>query len=360
MGKLPWLKWSFDAWLRDPGLRLCSLAARAVWMDLLAIASASDEPGVIIQAGVVPTYGELAKLTGIRKSTLEACIGELEERNVFARDSRGAIYSRRMKRDADDYARDVQNGSLGGNPALVGADDEANPQQVRSNVAANLPQVRSKLAADLQHDCKQSANGSKGLGRKRVNPRVKAESDSDSESNKTENPGGFPGTGPGKVISLDKHRSAAKKAAPRRRGTEAVKPNGTSEQIADEDRALQLWNTLAAVSHIASGTMAPDRRAKLRLRLKEAGGLVGWAKTLQIVETSDLWQGRVGNGWKPCFDDILEAKKFRKLLEGGFSSEKPDALPRAAPRRADPNDDLYRKHGLVQSDMGPLLDMEDV
>lgn len=325
-------------------------------MDLLALAAASEEPGVIIQEGKVPTDAELAKLTGIRKSTLQACIKDLERRGVFSRDRRGAIYSRRMVREASEYRANVAIGAKGGNPMLLGDGVAANPVQTRSKDVADLQQTRTDFAEDLQQDCAKVPSVNNRVASAKVIPPVKTDLDSDKEEGKKRgNRSRFPCTDGAKVVSIETARKT-----PRRRGTEFAKPDGAAQQIADEDRALQLWNMLAAVSHVASGTMAADRRAKLRSRLREIGGLEAWQRALKAVELSPLWQGREGRGWKPTFDDILSRDKLRKLLEGGYPAE---TRSRPAGRRVDPNADLYRKHGLAPAqdpDQGGLtLDMVD-
>lgn len=359
--KLPWLRWSFDAWLRDSGLRMCSPAARGVWMDLLAIAAASEEPGTIIIAGEVPSTGELAKLIGIRKSTFESYLADLEKRRVFSRDSRGAIYSRRMKREADQYLANVAAGSKGGNPALVNGNVGAGQQHIGSKDEARMQQGRGRNASDVQQDCTDDKSNIKEMDRNRVKGVVKADSDSDSSTEEVrENPGGFSGSGDDKVVSIETHRNAKAASSPKRRGVEHVKPTGTKEQLADEDRALAMWNTLAAVSFITRGSMTSQRRAKLRLRLKECGGLTGWQDILTTIENSRLWQGKTGEGtWKPCFDDVLKPRLFLKLLEGGYPRDLRGAV---RPQQPDPNADLYARFGLFAADgreMGAIIDMEE-
>lgn len=362
--KLPWLRWSFDAWLRDAGLRMCSPAARGIWMDLLAIAAASDDPGTIIIAGEVPSTGELAKLIGIRKSTFESCLGELERRQVFSRDSRGAIYSRRMKREASDYLWSVREGAKGGNPMLLGGGDAAGSQQCCSRSAADPQRYCSDIAADLLQNCTKDRSNNKRLSRNRVNPPVKADSDKDSDSEKKGNPDGFlgagAGEGTGKVVPFakPKREPVSPRGPVQRRSVERVPPTGSPSQIQDEDRAIQLWNMLsvACSGRITPGRMTAERRRQLRTRLKEAGGLDGWQRALNAVERSDLWMGRVGNGWRPCFDDILSKRKLLKLLEGGYPGG-------GSMGRGDPNGDLYARHGLslnaAPDDGGFTLEMED-
>lgn len=123
--RLPWAKWSFEAWETDAGLALCSMGAQGFWMRLLCIAA--KERGYVLVEGKVPTTEELAFLTRQEVDDVEIWLEELETRGVFSRASfRGvsrAIYSRRMVRDFQASARNSANGKKGGNPALKPAED---------------------------------------------------------------------------------------------------------------------------------------------------------------------------------------------------------------------------------------------
>jgi hypothetical protein len=116
--RLPWTQWRWDRWLRDPALRGCSLAARGLWIELLAAMDADDEYGFLTLAGRPADTPEMARRTGVHRLQVEKYLAELEGRGVFSRDERGAIFCRHMVREAERYASDVANGSLGGNPAL--------------------------------------------------------------------------------------------------------------------------------------------------------------------------------------------------------------------------------------------------
>ncbi len=104
-------RWYFTDWLSDKELRLCSIAARGLWIDLLCIAGANDghQHGFVTVAGKPPTCEQLAKLTGGTKEEVERLLAELEENRVFNRTRTGVIYSRRMVR-AEKYRA---NGRLG-------------------------------------------------------------------------------------------------------------------------------------------------------------------------------------------------------------------------------------------------------
>ena len=116
--RLPWTQWRWDRWLRDPALRGCTLAARGLWIELLAAMDADDEYGFLTLAGKAADVAEISVRTGVHRLQVGKFLAELEARGVFSRDARGAIFCRHMVREAEKYAQDVANGSTGGNPAL--------------------------------------------------------------------------------------------------------------------------------------------------------------------------------------------------------------------------------------------------
>ena len=107
-------------WRKDSGLRLCSLAARGLWVELMCIAHECDEYGKLKQNGRGFSHKTLAKLVGLSPQTCLKLLTELEENGVFSKDEDGAIYSRRMVRDEELRKIRAEAGSKGGNPILVG------------------------------------------------------------------------------------------------------------------------------------------------------------------------------------------------------------------------------------------------
>jgi hypothetical protein len=107
-------------WRNDSGLRLCSLAARGLWVEMMCIAHECDEYGKLKQNGRVFCHKTLGKLVGLSPQTCLKLLKELEDNKVFSRDESGAIYSRRMVRDEELRRIRADAGSKGGNPLLLG------------------------------------------------------------------------------------------------------------------------------------------------------------------------------------------------------------------------------------------------
>jgi len=113
-----WTKFYWSDWQSEPALRLCSFAARGLWMDMLCIAAAHDPIGYVAVAGRALSETDIARMTGGLESEVCSLLGELDRNGVFSRDRQGRIYSRRMVSDARKAAIAKKNGKNGGNPSL--------------------------------------------------------------------------------------------------------------------------------------------------------------------------------------------------------------------------------------------------
>lgn len=118
MATAPWLKFYPQDWRADEKLRLCSLSARGLWIEMLALMHRSERYGQLLISGRVPTDAQLAVQVGAPPNEVTAMLAELESAGVFSRAASGAIYSRRMTRDEKKAKIARQNGKTGGNPNL--------------------------------------------------------------------------------------------------------------------------------------------------------------------------------------------------------------------------------------------------
>ena len=114
----PWLKFYPADWQADQALRLCSLAARGLWVECMCIMHRAVPYGHLVVNGQSVTAAQLAVLAGTLPDQIPDLLGELETAGVFSRTRQGVVYSRRMTRD-DKKARVARkNGKSGGNPKL--------------------------------------------------------------------------------------------------------------------------------------------------------------------------------------------------------------------------------------------------
>lgn len=94
--KQPWSKFFWNDWQGDPCLRVCSLAAQGLWMQMLCLAAEADQPGHVTIAARDATSTDLSRLTGESEQAVLSLLSELERNGVFSRNGKGTIYCRRM------------------------------------------------------------------------------------------------------------------------------------------------------------------------------------------------------------------------------------------------------------------------
>jgi hypothetical protein len=140
-------------WRADEKLRLCSLAARGLWMEVLALMHRSERYGQLIIAGHVPTDAQLAVQVGAPPHEVAALLADLESAGVFSRAASGAIYSRRMMRDKKKAKTARTNGKKGGNPKL--SEQTENPPLDKGQ---DKPQDKAGVKPRSQRPEKNKAN----------------------------------------------------------------------------------------------------------------------------------------------------------------------------------------------------------
>lgn len=64
--------------------------------------------------------------------------------------------------------------------------------------------------------------------------------------------------------------------------------------------------------------LSKQRRASLKARLKECGGLAGWADALNRARGSPHLCGQNDRGWTASFDFLTRQSSFAKLMEGNY------------------------------------------
>ncbi|WP_273280926.1 YdaU family protein [Pseudooceanicola atlanticus] len=69
--------------------------------------------------------------------------------------------------------------------------------------------------------------------------------------------------------------------------------------------------------------LSKSRRAALKARLRECGGIEGWRKALSRAQASSHCCGQNDRGWTANFDFLTRQSSFAKLIEGNFDDRKP-------------------------------------
>jgi hypothetical protein len=164
-----WSKFFWQDWDNDPALRMCSFAAQGLWMRMLCLAAKADPIGYVVVNGKPLDSSAIARLTGGSEQEVDSLIDELDRNGVLSRDRRGAIYNRRMVRDAKKAAHARKIGKLGGNPTL--SKTKRNPPQDNGgdnggvNGAGNPHKPRAKSQKpEIPPKPPDGAEGAGGLG----------------------------------------------------------------------------------------------------------------------------------------------------------------------------------------------------
>lgn len=107
------MKFSPRRWRLDEKLRMCSVAARGAWMELICIMHEAEPYGHLLVAGKPPNDRMLSVMTGIPIIELSTLLHELEENEVFSRNKDGVVFSRAMVRDEEAHIAAVNFGNKG-------------------------------------------------------------------------------------------------------------------------------------------------------------------------------------------------------------------------------------------------------
>lgn len=96
--KLPWIKFYASDWLSDEAVRSCSIEARGLWIDMLALMAKSERHGHLLIGGRPANSEQLARIVGLTPQKTTELMDELYAAGVFSFE-KDAIISRRMVKD---------------------------------------------------------------------------------------------------------------------------------------------------------------------------------------------------------------------------------------------------------------------
>ena len=127
----PWLKWYPADWRAHTKLKMCSLSARGLWVEMLGVMHEAEPYGHLLIDGTKPSLGDLAAIIGRPVKEVAAAYAELQHKGVFSLTDDGTPYSRKMVRDKAKADENRSNGHDGGNPNIprgtVPKDQRARP-----------------------------------------------------------------------------------------------------------------------------------------------------------------------------------------------------------------------------------------
>ena len=134
-------------WRNDSSLKVCSLQARGLWVEMLCLLHELGQQdgsryGYLELRGNPLSGNQFSRLIGIELAELNLLIDELELAGVFSKDSKGVIYSRRLVRDGKLKQIRSKAGSKGG--SKTEAKEAAKRKQ---NIKQNGSKTSSKTEA---------------------------------------------------------------------------------------------------------------------------------------------------------------------------------------------------------------------
>ena len=136
--KLPYFPFYVGDWLKDPELRLCSIFARGLLVDLLCLAWEAKHRGRLSFADITKPWSDVQIVNSIAGSTESEKLAALEEllsNGVLKRDVNGVVFSSWQIRHEELSIIRAENGSKGGSKtqATAKAKRKAKPKQNTEN-----------------------------------------------------------------------------------------------------------------------------------------------------------------------------------------------------------------------------------
>lgn len=119
-------------------------------------------------------------------------------------------------------------------------------------------------------------------------------------------------------------------------------PNGSLVPADDTAEAVQSYNEAANANGWPKvQKLTPQRRAALKARLRESGGIDGWQVALSKASASDFLCGRSGREpFFASFDFLTRQSSFTKLMEGSYDNRDRQAGRDGNARGRSPHDSL--------------------
>ncbi len=99
MSGQPWMKFYPRDWRGDQALRVVSLAARGLWMEMLCVMHEASPYGHLLIGDQPVKDDALARIVGASVEEVQALLVELRAAGVTRRTRGGVIYSKRMVED---------------------------------------------------------------------------------------------------------------------------------------------------------------------------------------------------------------------------------------------------------------------
>jgi len=133
-------------WLNDAALRMVSVGARGLWIEMLCYMHQGSPYGHLKVNSKVITEIQLARMVGGELGEVKNWLHELADAGVYAVADDGAMLSRRMVKDEELREVRAAGGKEGGNPKLMGGYNK--PGFVYAMLRANDGAVKIGISQD--------------------------------------------------------------------------------------------------------------------------------------------------------------------------------------------------------------------
>lgn len=146
MSDRPWFKFYPRDWRGDQALRLVSLPARGLWIEMMCLMHEATPYGHLLVGGQPLSDVALARVVGSSVEEVQALLVELRAAGVSRQTRAGVIYSKRM---TDDYKRSLE-GKKAKLEALEKTRENPGPSRVggrgaRPGPSTQKPEARAKV-----------------------------------------------------------------------------------------------------------------------------------------------------------------------------------------------------------------------
>lgn len=323
-GALPYMKFFPSDWRGATGLKLVSMAARGLWIEMICLMHEAEPYGHLMHAGKALNAKGLAALVGAPEADVQGWLDELLEMDVVKRKRNDVYYSKRMENDEIKRRRASEHGKKGGRPS-------------------------ASVEKEKEMTLKGDEKGGGGVETKPQSPETRVQS-----PERTPPP---PADAEGDEFVFAGMAPAKPKRAPRV-STSRI-PTALAEQ------AVSLWNELAKRNDLVSvrWPINDTRLTKLKKRLED-GGLPRWKEALDKVERSRFLCGegaprKIGDApWQVGFDFLLQPSSWDKIHEGTYRQDRTPPQVAADPanwpeERWDRVHTRYRTSGVWPDGAGP-------
>jgi uncharacterized protein YdaU (DUF1376 family) len=187
-------------------------------------------------------------------------------------------------------------------PALIGFFDVQNGQLIQKRVERE----RQRAAENVEKRSKAGkASAAARADKQQTSNKKSTHVETHVEANGQQNGRPLPSPSPcsnEQVISSNEDLSAEPTDAP-----------------VTEDEVLEAWqDRMVPLGYAAIRKLTPERRRRLKARIREYPDLDDWQRAFSALERSTFLKGDNDRGWRADFDFLLQPKSFTKLLEGSY------------------------------------------